>query len=206
MYDNSEFTMGNLESNNNTIIADDGYGIYIYYDEFGFLGNNVPKVNPKKAKLIFDALSKADLFRNRVSYRQNWRLKGYMIDLMTGGVAVAKKEMYRKFTRYQYPQNIMMLGRNKRSQSRAERTSKKIIIPVALLYKKLKIHYLPYFKIILKKPYKEFMDSLNLTKDEIEACFPRLEKAIYEVDPLLIIAVGETAAKALSILHQKYLK
>jgi parallel beta-helix repeat protein len=40
MYDNSQFSMGNLEANHNTIIAGDGYGIYIDWSEFGnYLGD-----------------------------------------------------------------------------------------------------------------------------------------------------------------------
>ncbi len=137
---------------------------------FWWIENNIAAEyeKPEEIAKAFDALSKADLFRNRVSYRQNWRLKGYMIDLMTGGVAVAKKEMYRKFTRYQYPQNIMMLGRTKGTRAEQKELLKKLSSQLHCSTRKLKMHYLPYFKIILKKPYKEFMDSLNLTKDEIQ--------------------------------------
>jgi replication factor C large subunit len=137
---------------------------------FWWIENNIAAEyeDPKEIAKAFDALSKADLFRNWVSFRQNWRLKGYMIDLMTAGVAVAKKDMYRKFTRYQYPQNIMMLGRTKGTRAEQKELLKKLSSQLHCSTRKLKMHYLPYFKIILKKPYKEFMDSLNLTKDEIE--------------------------------------
>jgi len=137
---------------------------------FWWIENNIATEyeDPEEIAKAFDALSKADLFRNRVSYRQNWRLKGYMIELMTGGVSVAKKEMYRKFTRYQYPQNIMMLGRTKGTRAEQKELLKKLSSHFHCSARKLKMYYLPYFKIILKKPYKEFMDSLNLTKDEIE--------------------------------------
>jgi len=137
---------------------------------FWWIENNITAEyeDPEEIAKAFDALSKADLFRNRVSSRQNWRLKGYMIDLMTGGVATAKKEMYRKFTRYQYPQNIMMLGRTKGARAEQKELLKKLSSQLHCSTRKLKIYYLPYFKIILKKPYKEFMDSLNLTKDEIQ--------------------------------------
>ncbi len=54
-----------------------------YYDLFGFIGNNVPKVNPKKAKLTFDALSKAS---------SSGLIKA-MHDCSEGGLAVALAEM-----------------------------------------------------------------------------------------------------------------
>jgi len=54
-----------------------------YYDLLGFVGNNVPKVNPQKAKLIFNALSKAvDL-----------GLIKAMHDCSEGGLAVSCAEM-----------------------------------------------------------------------------------------------------------------
>ncbi len=61
----------------------------------------------------YNILSKADLFRSRIRSRQNWKFLGYMIDLMTAGVATSKKEMYRKFSRYQYPSNMIVLGGSK---------------------------------------------------------------------------------------------
>jgi len=54
-----------------------------YYDLLGFIGNNAPKVNPKKAKLIFNALSKA----------ASLGLIKAMHDCSEGGLAVACAEM-----------------------------------------------------------------------------------------------------------------
>jgi len=54
-----------------------------YYDLFGFIGNNVPKVNPKKAKLTFAALSRAS----------SLGLIKAMHDCSEGGLAVAFAEM-----------------------------------------------------------------------------------------------------------------
>ena len=53
--------------------------------------------------LAFDYLSKADVFNSRIIKRQSWSLSKYNKDLGTIGVALAKKEMYRKFTRYTFP-------------------------------------------------------------------------------------------------------
>jgi phosphoribosylformylglycinamidine synthase II len=54
-----------------------------YYDLAGFIGNNVPKVNPKKAKLTFAALSKAS----------SSGLIEAMHDCSEGGIGVAAAEM-----------------------------------------------------------------------------------------------------------------
>ncbi len=54
-----------------------------YYDLFGAVGNNVPRVFPKKAKEIFDALSRAT----------SLNLVRAMHDCSEGGIAVAAAEM-----------------------------------------------------------------------------------------------------------------
>jgi len=54
-----------------------------YYETLGFIGNNVPKVNPLKAKLVFDKLSKAS----------SLGLISAMHDCSEGGIVVAAAEM-----------------------------------------------------------------------------------------------------------------
>ena len=71
----------------------------------------------------YDAISRADVFAGRIRRRQDWSLLKYVIDNMTVGVSVAKKEMYRKFTRYQFPTMIRMMG-----ASRARRNARKNLL------------------------------------------------------------------------------
>jgi replication factor C large subunit len=140
---------------------------------FWWIENNIASEyeSPEEIARAFDILSKADLFRVRTSFRQNWRLKGYMIDLMTGGVAVSKKEMYRKFTRYQYPSNIIALGRTKESRKEMRELLSKLSGQLHCSSRKLRAQYLPFLRIMIKnkKLSKEFASSLNLTKDEMKA-------------------------------------
>jgi len=102
--------------------------------------------NREEIAKAYDMLSRADIFRNRISIRQDWKYKKYMIDLMTGGVAVAKREMYRKFSRYQYPDKIKFLGRTKigRAEEREKLTelSKKLHCST----KKIREEFLPFFR------------------------------------------------------------
>ena len=139
---------------------------------FWWIENNIATEYEESEEIAkaFDMLSKADLFRGRVSSRQNWKLKGYMIDLMTGGVAVAKKEMYRKFTRYQYPSNIILLGRTKGTRKDMKEFLDKLSKQLHCSSRKLKTHYLPFLKIMVKnKDMKNRMtSSFQLTNDEIK--------------------------------------
>ena len=51
----------------------------------------------------YEMLSKADIFDGRIKRRQYYGLLKYSSVLMTYGVAAAKKEKYKKFTRYRFP-------------------------------------------------------------------------------------------------------
>ena len=146
---------------------------------FWWIENNITAEyeKPEEIARAYDALSKADIFRKRISSRQNWRFKAYMIDLMTAGVAVAKKETYRKFTRYQYPSNIMILGSTKGRRLAAGEVLDKLSHQLHCSNKKIRKDYLPYLKIILKnkKMRKSFSDSFSLQEEELTS----LKKIIF---------------------------
>ena len=125
---------------------------------------------PEEIAKAFDMLSKADLFRSRIPSAENWRLKGYMIDMITGGVAVSKKEMYRKFSRYQYPSNIALLGRTKVDRKDMKELLSKLSKEFHCSSRKLKTHYLPFIKVMIKNKATrgQLASSFQLTKDEID--------------------------------------
>ena len=139
---------------------------------FWWIENNILNEyeKPEEIAKAFEALSKADLFRRRVSSRQNWRLKGYMIDLMTAGVSSAKEKVYKKFTKYQYPEKLIILGSTK--QMRKE--EKELLLNLSKILhcsiRKLKKEFLPFIKIWFKnKKMKEnLLNSLGLDRQHVE--------------------------------------
>ncbi len=64
----------------------------------------------------YEMLSRADVFLGRVRRRQYYALWGYASELMTGGVALAKTQPYRGYTRWQFPSWLRRM-----SSSRAKR-------------------------------------------------------------------------------------
>ncbi len=67
--------------------------------------------------LAYSYLSRADVFYGRILRRQDWGLLRYMIELMSAGVAVAKKQKYRGYTKYRYPEVfVLMAGRKGEKQ------------------------------------------------------------------------------------------
>lgn len=74
----------------------------------------------------YDVLSRADVFRGRIFRRQNWGLLSYVNDLSTGGVALAKHEKYRKFTRYFPPRWLRLMGKSKSVRALRKRIAAKL--------------------------------------------------------------------------------
>lgn len=139
---------------------------------FWWIENNIAREyeDPEEIAAAYDALSKADIFRQRVRSRQNWRFRAYMIDMMTAGVATAKKEMYRKFTRYQYPSKIIVLGRTKERRAAAKGALQKLSQGLHCSQAKVRKEFLPFIRIMLKNKDMRgsIASSLDLTKDELK--------------------------------------
>jgi replication factor C large subunit len=117
---------------------------------FWWIENNITAEyeDPEEVARAYDALSRADIFRNRIRSKQNWKLLAYMIDMMTGGVAMAKRQVYRKYVRYQYPQNIAIMGSTKAERSAANEVFSAMSRELHCSSRKIKWDVLPYLKII----------------------------------------------------------
>ena len=119
---------------------------------FWWIENNVINEyeDPEEIAKAFDALSRADIFKRRIMSRQNWKLLAYMISLMTGGVAVAKKAPYKKFTRYQYPSNIMIMARTKFERASSKAAIDNMKKELHCSSRKIKWEFLPFLKIMAR--------------------------------------------------------
>ena len=104
--------------------------------------------NVEEISRAYEMLSRADLFRNRISINQNWKFKKYMIDLMTAGVAISKKEMYRKFSRYEYPDKIKFLGSTKFERKEEKEKLLELSKQLHCSIKKIRKDFLPFLNLI----------------------------------------------------------
>ncbi|HIH22258.1 TPA: replication factor C large subunit [Candidatus Micrarchaeota archaeon] len=71
------------------------------------------------------ALSQADIFDGRIK-RSHWGYFKYSIDFVTAGVSLSKKEVYRKFTRYQFPSYLREMGATVARRAMRKEIGKKI--------------------------------------------------------------------------------
>jgi replication factor C large subunit len=116
---------------------------------FWWIEQNIPNEyeRPEEIAKAYDMLSRADIFRGRIMRRQYWKLLKYMIDLMTGGVALSKEELYRKFSRYSYPDKIKYLGMTKAKRAMQKEKLGELSKYLHCSSQKIKTEFLPYFKL-----------------------------------------------------------
>ena len=127
--------------------------------------------DPGEVAKAFQALSKADLFKQRVASRQNWRLQAYTFDLMTAGVSLAKKEVYRKFTRYRYPDLLMILGRTRGQRAANLEAHRKLADALHCSTRVVRGEFLPYLRIMVKNPgFERSLGAfLGLAREELHS-------------------------------------
>jgi len=128
-----------------------------------WIEENIPNEyeKPEEIARAYEALAKADLFRARIMSRNYWKLMRYMNDLMTAGVSLAKDEMYRKFTKYQFPTKLRYLASNKEEREQEKERLKKLSKLLNCSTKKIRTEFLPYFKVLEKdKNFQKFFESM----------------------------------------------
>lgn len=136
---------------------------------FWWIENNITNEyeSMEEVAAAYEMLSRADMFRQRIRSRQNWKLLAYMIDLMTGGVATSKKIPYRKFSRYQYPQNIILMGRTKGDRASAKEAFAVMTKELHCSSRKIKWDFLPYLRLMARNEEfkKSLINSLGLDEE-----------------------------------------
>jgi replication factor C large subunit len=117
-------------------------------DIFWWIEQNIPlefKDNKELAQ-AFDLLSKADLFRSKITVNQNYRFKKYMKDLIAGVTLVGNNK---RFIMYKPPDRILMLGRTKAFRYKNEENYEKLGNILHCSKRKVK-EQMPFLNIILK--------------------------------------------------------
>ncbi|MBU0929602.1 MAG: replication factor C large subunit [Nanoarchaeota archaeon] len=112
----------------------------------------------------YDILSKADVYRGRITKWQHWRFLVYIYDLISAGIAVSKKNKYYGFTKYRKPARILEIWKFNQKNKLKKDISIKIAKKVHTSIKHVKKDFLFYKRFINKDIIKE----LNLSEEEAE--------------------------------------
>jgi len=123
---------------------------------FLWIETNLPNElrTPENMQKGYEILSKADLFRNWVSRQQNWRFKGFMVDMLSS-LSLFRSEEKHGFSPYQPPQRIAMLGRSKQKRAMLDSLCSRLGSFTHSSKRTVKRDYLPYLRIILRKRKKK---------------------------------------------------
>jgi len=131
---------------------------------FWWIEENIPNEYEKEEEIAkaIESLAKADLFRARIINRNYWKLLRYFNDLMTAGVSLSKKEVYRKFTKYQFPSKIRYLSTYKQQREEEKEFLKKLSKVLNCSTKKIRKEFLPYFQVFQKdKSFQNFIEKFK---------------------------------------------
>ena len=99
----------------------------------------------------YDKLSKADVFKGRISNRQHWRFLVYRSNLMSAGVAVSKEEKNNAFISYKRTGRILKLWQAKNKYNKRKEIAKKLAKELHISSHRLIKDVMPYIQILYKK-------------------------------------------------------
>lgn len=158
-----------------------------------WVAENVPVEyeDPEDLAAAFDSISKADVFMGRIMRRQDWGLLKYASDLMSAGVATAKKHRYKKFSRYQYPKTFALYARTRKKKEIMDSIAEKMqgkrdTREKCHGSKKLmKAEFFPLLKVVLNNDFEmgsRLASQLEFTLEEIGFFVEdeKLVKKLYE--------------------------
>ncbi|MBN2566978.1 replication factor C large subunit [Candidatus Woesearchaeota archaeon] len=93
-----------------------------------WLDENLPREygRPEDLAAAYDALSRADVYRGRIRRQQHWRFLVYIRELLTVGVALAKKEKYKGFPSYRRPMRPLKIWQANQRYLRRRSIAEKI--------------------------------------------------------------------------------
>jgi len=139
---------------------------------FWWVENNIPQefTDPESLANALDMLSKADLFRQKVSQQQNWRFRMHMIDMLAG-ISLAGETTH-AYVAYRSPDRFALLSRLKFKKAEMGAVYAKLSAYTHSPQKIVKNEYLPYLKIILSGKAKETVETrqgVELTNEEVKA-------------------------------------
>ncbi len=157
------FHSGNINTARKVIYGSDTDPDEIFWWVETNLPNELEMSGTEKA---YSLLSKADILRNKVILFQNWRLKGFMVDLLSGISLFTNRDKH-GFVAYKPPQRIIQLGRTKMKRVVLKSLCRKIGSVTHTSAKRTRKDILPYLRIAVKgADVGEFMEGLGLSSDE----------------------------------------
>jgi len=131
-----------------------------------WLDENIPMEykKPEDLKNAYEALSKADIFRKRITRWQYWRFLVYVNQFLTAGVALAKQEKNRDMMQYKRATRLLKIWMANQRYLKRKRIAEKLADKTHCSTKRA-IESLPF---IIKMFNDDISEFLELDKEEKE--------------------------------------
>jgi replication factor C large subunit len=157
---------------------------------FEWIYENVPDhlTDPHDLADAMDALSMADVYRGRIRATQDWSFTRYVIDYMSAGVAMARRNSkVSGWVPFKFPGRVQMLSRSRAERALRLSIGKKIRHRCHISALRASREVLPYLKIIFRNDSEMatgLAKWLDLDSEMVEYLAGRGEKA--EATPSLM--------------------
>jgi replication factor C large subunit len=126
--------------------------------------------NPRDVAEAMDRLARAQLLMARMKSRQLWSLLPYALELMTAGVALARKGGV-GYTQLKFPERLKYLSASRKARTLLTEASKSVGRAVHASSAKAAREYIPYLRFILKANREEGLriaEEVGLSKEFLE--------------------------------------
>ena len=139
---------------------------------FLWLDENIPKEYTKPEDLVraYDMLSRADVFKGRIRRKQHWRFMAYIFPLLSMGIATAKDEKYKGFTKYSQTKRLLKIWQANMKYQKRKTIAEKIASATHTSTKAALRSSFPYIKEAFKDDTfsRQLTDELELSKEEVD--------------------------------------
>jgi replication factor C large subunit len=117
-----------------------------------WINENIPAQmqDPEDLWRAYEALSRADMYMGRIIKTGNWDLLSYAMDMMSAGVAIAKKSQERRWVSYRFPEKIRYMAKSKESREVRDMLARLIATHDHISTTTAKRDVIPYLSIIFK--------------------------------------------------------
>jgi len=135
-----------------------------------WLDENIPKEYKKEdLATAYYYLARADQFNGRIRRRQHWRFLAYVMNYLTAGISLSKKEKNPEFVKYMPTKRLLKIWQINMKNSKRKEIAKKIALKTHTSAKEAIKNTLPYMRLIYKKDKTEtekISSFLELTEEE----------------------------------------
>ena len=138
-----------------------------------WLDENMPKeyTKPEDLANAYEMMSRASVFSGRVRRWQHWRFLVYVNDLLTVGVALAKKEKYHQVVQYKPTMKLLKIWQANQRYLKRKSIAAKIAEKTHTSSKVALQDTLPYLKVVFKRNKEQsshLAGFLKLEKEEVD--------------------------------------